>query len=92
MEGAEAGPEEIEVKGRILPVSSATRGVARFSFAELCAEARAANDYLAVARRYHTLVLGGVPMLGPENRDLARRFMLQPVPASEDGIRLLQKL
>ncbi len=75
-EGAEAGPEELEVKGRILPVSSATRGVARFSFAELCAEARAANDYLAVARRYHTLVLGGVPELGPENRDLARRFML----------------
>ena len=75
-EGAAPGPEEIEVKGRILPVSLAARGVARFSFAELCDRPLAANDYLAIARHYHTVILADVPRLTAQQRDLARRFML----------------
>ena len=54
----------------------AARGVARFSFDDLCARPLAANDYLAVARRYHTLVLEGVPKLSARLHNEARRFML----------------
>ncbi len=36
----------------------------------------AANDFLAVARAYHTVVLDEVPSMGPERRNEARRFML----------------
>ncbi len=75
-EGAAPGPEALEVKGRTLPVSLAARGVARFSFTELCDQPLAANDYLAIARRFHTVILAGVPRLGAAQRDLARRFML----------------
>jgi cell division protein ZapE len=57
-------------------VPLAAREVARFSFAELCARPLAANDYLAVARRYHTVVLDGVPKLGADLSNEARRFML----------------
>ena len=32
-------------------------------------------DYLALATHMHTLVLDGVPRLGPENFDRARRFI-----------------
>jgi cell division protein ZapE len=74
-EGAEPGPEEIAVKGRTLPVSQAARGVARFGFAELCENPLGAGDYLAIAGRYHTVVLAGVPMLSENNRNEARRFM-----------------
>jgi cell division protein ZapE len=74
--GASPGAEELTVKGRRLPVPLAARGVARFSFDDLCAQPLAANDYLAVARRYHTLVLDGVPQLSAELRNEARRFML----------------
>ena len=74
--GACAAPDELTVKGRRLAVPLAARGVARFTFADLCARPLAANDYLAVARRYHTVVLDGVPKLTAELPNEARRFML----------------
>lgn len=74
-EGAEVAPDSLTVKGRELPVPAAARGVARFDFAGLCEEPLGAGDYLAIAQAFHTLVLDGVPKLGPERRDVARRFM-----------------
>ncbi len=61
--------------GRTLHVPKSLKGVAVFSFKRLCAEARGASDYLAVARRYHTVFLVGIPQLGPENRNEAARFV-----------------
>lgn len=61
--------------GRTLPVPKSLKGVAVFSFKRLCAEARGASDYLAVARAYHTVILVGIPLLGPENRNEAARFV-----------------
>ncbi|MGE0746321.1 MAG: cell division protein ZapE [Rhodospirillales bacterium] len=73
--GAEARPETLIVHERPLAVSAQARGVARFSFAELCDRPMGAADYLAIARRYHTVVLGGIPRLSPERRAAARRFI-----------------
>jgi len=75
-EGAKAAPESVTVKGRKVPVPLSARGVARFGFDDLCARPLGAEDYLTIARRYHTVILGGVPELGPENRNEAKRFML----------------
>ena len=61
--------------GRLLHVPKSLKGVAVFSFRRLCGEARGAADYLAVARSYHTVILVGVPVLGPENRNEASRFV-----------------
>ena len=61
--------------GRILQVPKSLKGVAVFSFRKLCGEARGAADYLAVARAYHTVILVGVPKLGPEHRNEASRFV-----------------
>ena len=61
--------------GRMLHVPKSLKGVAVFSFKRLCGEARGASDYLAVARRYHTVILVGIPKLGPENRNEAARFV-----------------
>jgi cell division protein ZapE len=33
------------------------------------------GDFLAIASRYHTLVLSGIPQLGPESRNAAKRFV-----------------
>ncbi|MGO1119333.1 cell division protein ZapE [Rhodovibrionaceae bacterium A322] len=74
-EGAEISRDSVEVKGRQIPVLQAAKGVARFSFEELCAQPLAALDFLAIARRYHSVVLADVPLLGPEKRNEARRFM-----------------
>ena len=75
-DGAAPAPEELTVKGRTLPVPLAARGVARFSFDDLCARPLAANDYLAVAGAYHTVVLEEVPKLSAKLHNEARRFML----------------
>jgi cell division protein ZapE len=61
--------------GRTLFVPKSLKGVAVFSFARLCRKPLGAADYLAVARRYHTVFIVGIPMMGPENRNEAVRFI-----------------
>ena len=61
--------------GRALHVPKSLKGVAVFSFARLCRQPLWTADYLAVARRYHTVILVGVPVMGPENRNEAARFV-----------------
>ncbi|HMB78217.1 MAG TPA: cell division protein ZapE, partial [Kiloniellaceae bacterium] len=74
-EGAEAAPEKVTYKGREIPVATAARGVARFSFEELCERPLGAGDYLQIADRYHSVILADVPKLNAERRNEARRFM-----------------
>ncbi|WP_119419789.1 cell division protein ZapE [Desertibaculum subflavum] len=74
-DGVEAGPDEIEVLGRKLVIPKAAKGAARASFDELCAAALGPADYLAIADRYHSLVLSGIPELGPARRNEAKRFV-----------------
>jgi len=61
--------------GRILHVPKSLKGVAVFSFKRLCAEARGASDYLAIAQNFHTVIIVGIPRMGPENRNEAARFV-----------------
>jgi cell division protein ZapE len=61
--------------GRSLFVPKSLKGVAVFSFARLCRQPLGAADYLAIARHYHTLIIVGIPRLGPENRNEAIRFI-----------------
>lgn len=66
---------EIVVQGeRTMHVPKSLKGVAVFSFKRLCAEARGAADYLAIARHYHTVIIVGIPVLSPERRNEAARF------------------
>ena len=65
----------LDVKGRKLPVPQASMGVARFSFADLCEHPLGSLDYLALAHKFHTILIDGVPVLQPAQRDVARRFV-----------------
>jgi Predicted ATPase len=67
---------ELEVGGgRKLTVPKSLKGVGVFSFKRLCGEARGAADYLAIARAYHTVVIVGIPKMGPDRRNEAARFV-----------------
>jgi cell division protein ZapE len=74
-EGAETAPMTLTVKGRDIPVRAAARGVARFTFEELCERPLGAEDYLAIAKRFHTVLVEDIPILTRERRNEARRFM-----------------
>ena len=75
--------------GRTLRVPKALKGVAVFSFKKLCGEARGAADYLAIARRFHTVILVGIPKLGPDNRNEAARFVTLIDALYEHKVKLL---
>ena len=75
--------------GRILHVPKSLKGVAVFSFKRLCAEARGAPDYLAIAQTYHTVILVGIPRMGPENRNEAARFVTLIDALYEQKVKLL---
>lgn len=61
--------------GRNLHVPKSLKGVAVFSFKRLCGEARGAADYLAIAQTYHTVIIVGIPVMGPDMRNEAARFV-----------------
>lgn len=68
-------PMSLEVLGRQVHVPMATRGVARFGFDDLCARPLGPRDYLHVAHAFHTVLIDGIPILGPAKRNEARRFI-----------------
>jgi cell division protein ZapE len=68
--------QELEVSAkRSIHVPKSLKGVAVFSFKKLCAGAKGAPDYLAIARNFHTVILVGVPRMGPDMRNEAARFV-----------------
>jgi len=87
---AKVPSEDIEVGGgRTLHVPKSLKGVAVFSFKRLCGEPRGAADYLAIARRYHTVIVVGIPVMGPEMRNEAARFVTLIDALYEHKVKLL---
>jgi cell division protein ZapE len=75
--------------GRTLHVPKSLKGVAVFSFKRLCGEPRGAADYLAIARRYHTVIIVGIPVMGSEMRNEAFRFVTLIDALYEHKVKLL---
>lgn len=75
--------------GRILHVPKSLKGVGVFSFKRLCGEPRGAADYLALARAYHTVILVGIPKMGPDRRNEAARFVTLIDALYENRVKLI---
>ena len=82
-------PTVLTVLGRILRIPKAARGVARFSFDEICGRPLAAADYLAIAQNFHTVMIDGIPKLGPTQRNEARRFVVLIDTLYDEGVKLV---
>jgi cell division protein ZapE len=65
----------LEIEGRVIQARRHARGVAWFDFAELCEGPRGKPDYIELARRYHTVLISGVPRFTPGRGDALRRFV-----------------
>jgi cell division protein ZapE len=87
---AKVPSEELDVGGgRTIHVPKSLKGVAVFSFKRLCGEPRGAADYLAIARRYHTVIVVGIPVMGSEMRNEAARFATLIDALYEHRVKLL---
>jgi cell division protein ZapE len=87
---AKVPSEELSVGGgRTLHAPKSLKGVAVFSFKRLCGEPRGAADYLAIAQRYHTVIIVGIPVMGPERRSEAARFVTLIDALYEHKVKLL---
>ncbi|MBN2971404.1 AFG1 family ATPase [Roseomonas aeriglobus] len=75
--------------GRVLHVPKSLKGVGVFSFKRLCGEPRGVPDYLAIARHFHTVIIVGIPRMGPENRNEAARFVTLIDALYEHKVKLL---
>lgn len=74
--GPEGEAEDIELQGRMLHVPKAHGQFARFTFEDLCDKPLGANDYMAIARRYRTVFIDGVPVMASDNRNEIKRFIM----------------
>jgi cell division protein ZapE len=73
--GAPETPATLEVKRRRMEIPQAAGRVARLSFSALCDHALSASDYLALVEKFDALIIEDVPVLAPEQRNEARRFI-----------------
>ena len=64
----------LDVEGRHIAYRKRAGGLAWFDFKALCEGPRSYADYVDLARRFHTLILSGVPRMSARNADAARRF------------------
>jgi len=72
----EGNPVDIQLAGRVLRVPEAAMGVARFTFAQLCDQPLGPNDYLRLAREFHTLIVDSIPVMDYADRNAAKRFII----------------
>ena len=63
------------MNGREVAIPLTAEGVALASFADLCETPLGPADYLEIASRFHTIVLKGIPRMGAQMRNEAKRFM-----------------
>ncbi len=86
---AEEAPAVLEVAGRQTVIGRTTGSMARETFDALCDRPLGASDYLALAERFDTLFLEGVPVLVPDRKEAARRFVTLIDALYEAGTRLV---
>ena len=68
-------PATLHILGRDVVIGRTAGGLARATFQELCDRPLGSRDYLAVAARFHTLFLEDIPLLTPDRRQAANRFV-----------------
>ena len=69
-------PATVKVLGREIVVPQARGNVARFTFQDLCGKPLGAQDYLAIAKRYHSVIVDDIPVLRASQRNEAKRFII----------------
>lgn len=66
---------EIEINRREFHYQAWANELIWFDFDELCVKPRSANDYLDIAKSFHTVFISNIPCMGENKDDVAKRFV-----------------
>jgi cell division protein ZapE len=89
LKDVEEEKQPLDVEGRVIPYRKRAGGLVWFDFAVLCGGPRSYADYVDLARRFHTVILSGVPKMSPKNADSARRFTWLVDVFYDDRVKLI---
>ncbi len=74
LKDVEEEKQPLDVEGRSIPYRKRAGGLVWFDFEALCGGPRSYADYVDLTRRFHTIILSGVPRMSAKQSDAARRF------------------
>jgi len=74
LKDVEEEKQPLDVEGRTIAYRKRAGGVVWFDFQALCGGPRSYADYVDLAKRFHTVMLSGVPRMSAKQSDAARRF------------------
>jgi predicted ATPase len=89
--GPSVKPQALQTQGRLvqIPRGSLARGVARFTFADLCQKALGAADYLVIGHHFHTVFVEDIPVLTLDELNWVRRFITFVDAMYESHVKLI---
>ncbi|WP_421242657.1 cell division protein ZapE [Aeromonas enteropelogenes] len=87
--GHEARVEELEINHRQLVSLGRGEGVLYMEFEQLCCTPRSQNDYIELAKLFHTVLLANVQPMGAGTDDAARRFIAMVDEFYERHVKLI---
>ena len=79
----------LDVEGRRIPYRKRAGGLVWFDFQALCGGPRSYTDYVDLAKRFHTVIVSGVPRLSRKDSDAARRFTWLVDVLYDDRVKLV---
>jgi len=74
LKDVEEEKQTLDVEGRTIAYRKRAGGLVWFDFQALCGGPRSYADYVDLAKRFHTVMLSGVPRMSAKQSDAARRF------------------
>jgi cell division protein ZapE len=74
LKDVEEEKQPLDVEGRAIPYRKRAGGLVWFDFEALCGGPRSYADYVDLTKRFHTIILSGVPRMSARQSDAARRF------------------
>jgi len=73
---ARSGRTVLTVEERPIVAQATAPGMVWFEFDDICDGPRSQNDYIELARLYHTIFISNIPIFTAANENAARRFIM----------------
>jgi cell division protein ZapE len=83
------GPRVLSIEERNIAALATGAGMAWFEFSELCEGPRSQNDYIELARSYHTIFISNIPVFTAADEDAARRFVMLIDEFYDRGVKIV---